>query len=523
MLIMALLGSYLNATANTLDHSILVKGSFNDKAEFILAFAQSEQYEVDTILLALSRGQLFFHKKTEALVILKNQSEEYLLTVIDPSNALGETLMIDSKRLYKKVRVNNRLRTLIKLELAKRQLVHETAAIRLQAASILLKQADEALLPLIERQLAKETESVIKDKLELIKAIAQLQSDQSENEAIKILATSLEPQALNSLKQFVERQPKHTEALEAIKTIERKTSLFELLENLFFGLSFGSVLVLAAIGLAITFGVMGVINMAHGELIMIGAYTAFVVQQLMPELIGLSILVAIPAAFIVSALVGIAMERLVIQYLKGRPLETLLATFGISLILQQAVRTIFSPLNRTVVTPEWLSGTWLINPIFGLTLNRLAIVVFSLMLFAALWVWMKRSRLGLQVRAVTQNRAMAQSLGVNATKVDMLTFGLGAGIAGVAGVALSLISNVGPNMGQGFIIDSFIVVVFGGVGNLLGTLIAGLSLGIANKWLEPFAGAVLAKIILLIFIILFIQKRPQGLFPAKGRSAEMSQ
>jgi len=272
--------------------------------------------------------------------------------------------------------------------------------------------------------------------------------------------------------------------------------------------------------LAITFGVMGVINMAHGELIMIGAYTSFVIQQLMPDAIGASIIVAIPAAFLMAGLVGVIMERTVIRHLYGRPLETLLATFGISLILQQAVRTIFSPLNQTVITPDWMSGVLEINSVFSPTWNRLYIIIFCFIVFIAVMLVMKKTVLGLQVRAVSQNRTMARAMGVRSAWVDALTFGLGAGIAGVAGVALSLLTNVGPNLGQAYIVDSFMVVVFAGVGNLWGVLVAGMSLGVANKILEPWAGAVLAKILVLVFIILFIQKRPRGLFPQRGRAAE---
>jgi urea transport system permease protein len=260
--------------------------------------------------------------------------------------------------------------------------------------------------------------------------------------------------------------------------------------------------------------------MAHGELIMLGAYTTFVIQQLLPEAIGMSILVAIPAAFLISGLVGIGIERGVIRFLYGRPLETLLATFGISLILQQSVRTIFSPLNRSVATPEWLSGSLEITAGLAFTYNRLAIIVFSLLVFAGLWMVLHRTRLGLEVRAVAQNRNMARALGVRSAWVDSLTFGLGSGIAGVAGVALSQLTNVGPNLGQSYIVDCFMVVVFGGVGNIWGTLVAGLSLGVANKFLEPVAGAVMAKILVLVFLILFIQRRPRGLFPQKGRAAE---
>nr|HPQ96619.1 urea ABC transporter permease subunit UrtB [Thiolinea sp.] len=255
------------------------------------------------------------------------------------------------------------------------------------------------------------------------------------------------------------------------------------------------------------------------ELIMLGAYTTWMIQQLMPNFIDFSLILAIPAAFLVSGAVGILIERTVIRHLYGRPLETLLATFGISLILQQAVRTLISPQNVPVSNPAWMSGTLEINSVLALTLNRLYIILFCLLVFAALYMILSRTRLGLLVRAVSQNRAMAKAMGVRSARVDALTFGLGAGIAGVAGVALSQLTNVGPNLGQSYIIDSFMVVVFSGVGNLWGTLVAGLSLGVINKVLEPWAGAVLAKILVLVFIILFIQKRPRGLFPQKGRAA----
>jgi urea transport system permease protein len=309
-------------------------------------------------------------------------------------------------------------------------------------------------------------------------------------------------------------------AQKAILEIQRQAEVYAAVETVFFGLSLGSVLLLSAIGLAITFGVMGVINMAHGELMMLGAYTTYVVQLLMPHHIELSLFAAIPAAFIVSALFGIIIERGIIRFLYGRPLETLLATFGVSLILQQLVRSVFSPLNRSVSTPSWMSGSVEVNSVLSLTLNRLYIIAFALIVFLILLMIMKKTRLGLEVRAVSQNRSMAKAMGIRSDRVDALTFGLGSGIAGIAGVALSQLTNVGPNLGQSYIVDSFMVVVFGGVGNLWGTLVSGLSLGVANKILEPFAGAVLAKIIILIAIILFIQKWPRGLFPQKGRAAE---
>jgi len=309
-------------------------------------------------------------------------------------------------------------------------------------------------------------------------------------------------------------------AASAVRDIDNARNVYAGVETLFFGLSLGSVLVLIAIGLAITFGVMGVINMAHGELMMLGAYTTYAVQTAMPNHIGISMLVVIPAAFLVSGLVGVAMERGIIRFLYGRPLETLLATFGVSLLLQQSVRSIFSALNKSVITPDWMSGSLRINDALAITYNRLYIVIFTVAVFAVISLILKRTRLGLEIRAVSQNRAMAKAMGIRTERVDALTFGLGAGIAGVAGVALSQLTNVGPNLGQSYIIDSFMVVVFGGVGNLWGSLIGGMSMGIVNKLLEPWAGAVLAKILVLAGLILFIQIRPRGLFPQTGRSAE---
>jgi len=294
-------------------------------------------------------------------------------------------------------------------------------------------------------------------------------------------------------------------------------------QDAWYGLSLGSVLLLAAIGLAITFGVMGVINMAHGEMVMLGAYTTYVVQEVIraknPALFGYSLAIALPLAFVVAGFVGILIEQGVIRFLYGRPLETLLATWGLSLILQQAVRTAFGPTNKDVGTPSWMSGAFNVGQI-TITYNRLWIIVFTLVVFVGLLALLRFTRFGLEMRAVTQNRAMAASMGIRTSRIDALTFGLGSGIAGLAGVALSQIDNVSPNLGQGYIIDSFMVVVFGGVGNLWGTLVGAFTLGIANKFLEPYAGAVLGKIAILVLIILFIQKRPRGLFALRGRAAE---
>jgi amino acid/amide ABC transporter membrane protein 1, HAAT family (TC 3.A.1.4.-) len=390
--------------------------------------------------------------------------------------------------------------------------------IRLQAVKDIYKDLNQEVVATIKPLMEGESDVDVKEAMLVAINIFNLNSKNSEERinAIQNLKGSLEPIVkvrLKRLKRNDNNEQVRLVAESALKNIESRISRFKIIETLFFGISFGSVLILAAIGLAITFGVMGVINMAHGELIMLGAYTTYVVQLLMPNYIGLSILVAIPAAFIVSGLVGILIERGIIRHLHGRPLETLLATFGVSLVLQQVVRTIFSPLNRSVETPEWMSGALEINGILSLTWNRLYIIVFCLIVFAALVMVLKKTSLGLQVRAVSQDRNMARAMGVRSNWVDAMTFGLGSGVAGIAGVALSQLTNVGPNLGQAYIIDSFMVVVFGGVGNLWGTLIGGFGLGIINKFMEPWVGAVLAKVLILIFIILFIQKRPSRLIP----------
>ena len=312
-------------------------------------------------------------------------------------------------------------------------------------------------------------------------------------------------------------------AAKAVSDIDWTLQLWNLLQGAFYGLSLGSVLLLAAAGLAITFGVMGVINMAHGEMVMIGAYVTFMVQEVIrahiPSLFGASLFIAIPLAFLVSGAIGVVIERWLIRFLYGRPLETLLATFGLSLVLQQAVRTIFGPTNRDVGTPDWMSGAGMLGQL-TLTYNRVAIIVFALAVLFALMAVLRYTPLGLRMRAVTQNRRMAAAMGIRTPWIDALTFGLGSGVAGMAGVALSQIDNVSPNLGQGYIIDSFMVVVFGGVGNLWGTAVGALTLGVVNKFLEPVAGAVLGKIVVLVLLILFIQRRAARDVPAKGRAVE---
>lgn len=439
----------------------------------------------------------------------------------------NETLAVESTKQFKKVRVNNKLRGILRIEIASMGLNSKDSDIRYQSVNNLLGTKDRAIIERIELMQPSEENDRVADLMALLLAVHTSQDNQanaaSRIEAIETLGDFKQSVVLKTLNSLLgkESEPAIIDAAErALDQYQQSQAFYSGVETVFFGLSLGSVLVLAGIGLAITFGVMGVINMAHGELIMIGAYTTYVLQLLMPNHIGTALLLSIPVAFIVSGLVGILIERSVIRHLYGRPLETLLATFGISLILQQAVRSIFSPLNRSVSTPEWMAGALELNPMLSLTYNRLYIILFCALVFMGLLMVLKKTPLGLQVRAVSQNRAMARAMGIRSERVDAMTFGLGSGVAGVAGVALSQLTNVGPNMGQAYIIDSFMVVVFGGVGNLWGTLVAGVSLGLFNKILEPWAGAVLAKILVLVFIILFIQKRPRGLFPQRGRAAE---
>ncbi|MFA0426255.1 urea ABC transporter permease subunit UrtB [Vibrio sp. 10N.222.51.C5] len=437
------------------------------------------------------------------------------------------TLNIENTRQFKKVRVNNKLRGILRGEIASIGLNSGNPDVRYKAVLDLLGTKDADIIERLTELRTNESDGKVAELMDLSLAIATSLNNSATIEdrvaSIERVGDFKHSVVLKTLNQLLnsEQDPSITAAAErAMDSYQQSQALYSGVETVFFGLSLGSVLVLAGIGLAITFGVMGVINMAHGELIMIGAYTTYVMQLLMPNHIGLALILSIPAAFIVSGLVGIVIERSVIRHLYGRPLETLLATFGISLILQQAVRSIFSPLNRSVSTPEWMSGALQLNPMLSLTYNRLYIILFCGLVFMGLLMVLKKTPLGLQVRAVSQNRGMARAMGIRSERVDAMTFGLGSGVAGVAGVALSQLTNVGPNMGQAYIIDSFMVVVFGGVGNLWGTLVAGLSLGLFNKILEPWAGAVLAKILVLVFIILFIQKRPRGLFPQRGRAAE---
>ncbi|MGX5849077.1 urea ABC transporter permease subunit UrtB [Mesorhizobium sp. PL10] len=479
---------------------------------------------VERPLAALAEGNLYI-RKADSAVFVGNEAGDSV-ALLDPLS--GEKTGDAAKADLTKIKVNNTLRRVIRDALGTLTLRAKDPAVRIAAADTMFKTPDAANIEPLDAAIAAETDAKVKALFEQARAASVLVSDKPEADKLAAIAligargdrdalsllTSVEANAQGAVKDA---------STAAIASINSSLALWDAGQNIWYGISLGSVLLLAAIGLAITFGVMGVINMAHGEMVMLGAYTTFVVQQVIrtsfPGLFDWSLVIALPLAFLVAASVGLIIERGVIRFLYGRPLETLLATWGVSLVLQQAVRSIFGPTNQEVGNPSWMSGSFDVGQL-AITWNRLWILVFALTVFGVLLYVMKRTPWGLQMRAVTANRRMAASMGIRTPWVDALTFALGSGIAGIAGVALSQIDNVSPNLGRGYIIDSFMVVVFGGVGNLWGTLVGAFSLGIVNKVLEPYAGAVLGKIVVLVLIILFIQKRPRGLFALKGRAVE---
>jgi urea transport system permease protein len=501
---------------------------FKAKTAAITAIADSGSPRASVILPALLDGRLLERESDHRMIIADGTGDNILIVDALDGSALGN----ETQSNLKKVVINNQLRLVLRGALARLGLANPDRAARLAAVESLAADASPGTITALHEALPKEKDASVARAIHVVLALSDFSNSDPAKRlaAVQTVSGSMLSEVRNRLASLVAKdqagQPLEpamdvrVAAGSAIRAIDSRRAHYELIQTIFFGLSLGFVLVLAATGLAITFGVMGVINMAHGEMMMLGAYTTYVVQQAFPNHIEQSLFIAIPAAFLVAGAVGIVIERGIVRFLYGRPLETLLATFGVSLFLQQLVRSVFSPLNRAVATPQWMSGQLMVGDALALTWNRLYIILFSALVFAALLALLRYTSLGLHVRAVAQNRAMARAMGVRAGWVDALTFGLGSGVAGLAGVALSQLTNVGPNLGQSYIIDSFMVVVFGGVGSLWGTLVAGLSLGIANKFLEPFAGAVLAKILVLVFIILFIQKWPRGLFPQRGRSAE---
>ncbi len=421
---------------------------------------------------------------------------------------------------------NNRMRGELDSAMAALKLFSSDEATRVAAIKQLQSDADESKLPLIEKAYAAETNAQLKEQIALVRAGALLSSaDKGKRlEAAKLLRSSKQANTKTMLlaRIKVETESDVKSALElSLREVETALAWGDRLGAIFSGISLGSILLLVALGLAITYGLMGVINMAHGELMMIGAYATYVVQVLfqkyLPGAFDWYLLASVPVAFLASALMGAALERSVIRFLYGRPLETLLATWGISLMLMQLVRTLFGAQNVGVENPSWMSGGVQVLGNLSLPFNRIVIIGFAVFVLAAVAWLIARTRLGLFVRGVTQNRPIASCMGVNTARIDTYAFALGSGIAGLAGCALSQVGNVGPDLGQGYIVDSFMVVVLGGVGQLAGTVYAALGLGVLNKFLEGWAGAVLAKIAVLVFIIIFIQKRPQGIFAMKGR------
>ena len=514
MVLPALAGPFEDAVAK------FANDDFSDTDEAVGAIATSGNPLAFPIISALQDGRLSADPDTKKVYVTDASGK-----IIDAATGATVDKLPDNAA---EVRLNNRLRRTVEAALGGLTLLSPDAARRIAAAQSVFKTHDETMLPVVDGALAKEANKAAKAAFaEARAAILLYKSDATDVEKLEAVATIKargDQEALALLTGSGDQPPLVAQAVTgAISSIQSNLAMWSGVQNAWYGVSLGSVLLLAAIGLAITFGVMGVINMAHGEMVMLGAYTTFVVQETIrtryPGLFDYSLLIAVPLAFLVAGAIGVLIERSIIRFLYGRPLETLLATWGLSLVLQQAVRTAFGPTNREVGNPSWMSGAFELGQI-TITYNRLWILCFTLAVFAILLAMLRYTALGLEMRAVTQNRRMAASMGIATSRVDALTFGLGSGIAGIAGVALSQIDNVSPNLGQSYIIDSFMVVVFGGVGNLWGTLVGAFTLGIANKFLEPVAGAVLGKIAILVLIILFIQKRPRGLFALKGRAVE---
>ncbi len=494
----------------------LAFGESDEKVEAIAALVAAGDERSAAVLQALADGELYTSGKR--VLIVKGES------AVDAATREKLAKIPDDKE---DITVNNRLRRELNGALAALKLISPKVEVRHAAAKELLGGAEPAMLPLVRKALDKESIPDIKAMLEQVAAVLELKAEDRATRlaAVRKLASSNNPSTRTLLISFLDSEKDEelrAEAQKSMRAIEGSVAWGERLGVVFTSVSLGSILLLAALGLAITYGLMGVINLAHGELIMLGAYSTYVVQNLFKgsAYFDWYLLAAVPAAFIVPALVGMALERSVIRWLYGRPLETLLATWGISLILIQAVRTLFGAANVQVENPAFMSGG--IEAFTGVVLpwSRIMIIFFAAAVLMLMWLLLTQTRLGLFMRGVTQNREMAACVGVSTARVDTWAFGLGSGIAGLAGCALSQIDNVGPNLGQNYIVDSFMVVVLGGVGQLAGTVYAALGLGFANKLLEAWQGAVLAKIAVLVFIVIFIQKRPQGMFALKGRAVE---
>lgn len=526
---------------------LLTLGAFPGRvaaADFETGLARLASGEFDAVSAGI--GEVAGSGHPRALAVLQALEEQRLYvdasgevvvqTEAGPTSARSGDPVAPGGALTE-VPVNNRVRRALAPATSRLKLLSPDLAVRRAAAAELSRRPDAETLEVMRSALDVETDGEVQDLLSLGIARLDLSSEDVERRlaAVTTMRRVTDVSLKSELETLLATRPDGSraetdprvrkEAQAALRAIETKITWINLVANTFYGLSLGSVLLLASLGLGITFGLMRVINMAHGEMLMLGAYTTFVVQNLFGEVLPGSqdwyLVAAVPAAFLICGLVGVALERLVVRHLYGRPLETLLATWGISLMLIQTVRLVFGAQNVTVANPSWLSGGIELMPNLVLPYSRLVIVAFTVAVVLLVGAVIYRTSFGLQIRAVTQNRAMAASMGIPARRVDSLTFGLGSGVAGLGGVALSQIGNVGPELGQSYIVDSFMVVVLGGVGDLMGAVLGAVGLGLLNKYVEPMAGAVLGKIIILALIVLFIQKRPQGLFALKGRAAEV--
>ncbi|HUF19970.1 MAG TPA: urea ABC transporter permease subunit UrtB [Burkholderiales bacterium] len=514
--------------SHALDRAIvdrLASDDMMEKLDAIEEIAVSGETAALALLQAMQNGEIYLAEDGRAVIV----SEDAVL------DAATMQTLDPAPEEFSPVIVNNRIRARLQTAIGALSLLSPERLVRLESAIALQWTEDVSLLPVVARALEGETDPAIRGMLVRIKAQLDLRSDDPQRRlaAVEVLGSASQARVRAMVARLVELDPAgafvepdaqvRAAALDALRSIDRRLLLSDMLGRVFSGLSLGSILLLAALGLAITYGLLGVINLAHGEMLMIGAYATFVTQQVFrsyfPEWIDWYLAAALPVAFVATALVGMALERSVIRWLYGRPLETLLATWGISLFLIQAVRQTFGAQNVEVANPSWMSGGITVMNV-AMAYNRIVIIVFALIVLLLMWLLLARTRLGLFIRSVTQNRTMASCVGVPTARVDLMAFGLGSGIAGLAGVALSQIGNVGPDLGQAYIIDSFMVVVLGGVGQLAGTVYAALGLGVFSKFIEPHIGAVLTKILVLVLIIAVIQKRPQGLFALKGRAVE---
>ncbi|ATZ65989.1 urea ABC transporter permease subunit UrtB [Acinetobacter haemolyticus] len=496
------------------------------KADFATRRAMLNQWpasieQLDQLVAYIDQNELYTDRAGQTYIL---QNDEVLLSY--PAKQVLEDWPADLSQ----VTLVNTLRKALNFGQAKAKLNSEDASQRLAAVDILENNLAEIDVAMVKQLYLNESNNKVKARLAQLKARLEFKDADvfGKIAAVNVLAESNRPDVLAMIEQTLEQpianQELQTALLDAKSKIKTRIQASEWSGHVFSGLSTASILLLAALGLAITYGLLGVINMAHGELIMIGAYTTYVVQSFFKThfvgLVDWYLLAAIPAAFLVSALIGMLIERTVIRPLYGRQLETLLATFGVSLILMQLVRMVFGAQNVEVSNVSWLSGGIALTPSLMLPYNRIAIIAFTIAVLLLLVFLLNKTRFGLFVRAVTQNRQMARAVGIRSARIDMLAFGLGSGLAGLAGCALAQVGNVGPDLGQNYIIDAFLVVVVGGVGQVWGAVLAALGLGISGTVLEIGMGAVLAKIILLVLVILFIQKRPQGLFAIKGRFVE---